>query len=275
MKQTHSTLRKTIWALLIAFIICGTIPKSSLAQEPNVYVIVELMKVEQGNEEMYLDIEQNIWKKIHQERVNNGTIMGWILYRVKFTGENDEYNYATATVFDNRSNIEDPFKGIDPQKILPDIDADEAMSKTVESRKLVKSQLIRRLDFAYPANSAGPPPFKFIHVNYMKVKPASGYPYIARTVWKPVLQEYVNQGTRAAWTLWQTVYPRGFAEDYQYIAVDYFSEWSQIGTSNFNEAFKKVHPGKNSNELMKESRESRTLVKTELWELVDMVMRGQ
>ena len=152
---------------------------------------------------------------------------------------------------------------------------DKAFNETLESRQLVKRHLIRRVSYAYPENSMAPSPYKYIEVNYMKTKPGSGYLGIARNIWQPVHQEFVNAGSRAGWSLWNSVYPSGAEADFQFVAVNYYSDFSKLGTANFAEAFKKAHPNLQSQTEMGKGRESRDLVRRELWEVVDAVMREQ
>jgi hypothetical protein len=158
--------------------------------------------------------------------------VGWILYRIHYTASGDEYNYATATIFADTANLENPYKGIDFENMVSEID----WKKTSKSRELVKRNLIRRAAFAYPDNSTGPAPFKYIEVNYMKRK-TGNYIAGAQTIWKPIHQEFIKSGARSGWSLWSAVYPRGTETDFQFVTVNYISDFSKIGAANMAEAF--------------------------------------
>jgi hypothetical protein len=85
MKNRFFITKKTnaiawVMALLLASI---SLTGRSQDQNPSVFAVVEYMKVKQGDEQKYIDLERNYWKKIHQERVNNGEIVRWVLYEVK------------------------------------------------------------------------------------------------------------------------------------------------------------------------------------------------
>ena len=273
MKKKHLILMKTMLIALAVIVVSGACPIESKAQQQNPFVLIECMKVTPENEGLYLEVERDIWKPIHQERVKQGKILGWILYRIHYTASSDEYNYATATIFADPANLENPYEGIDFEKMVPEMDV--AWEKTSKSRELVKKNLIRQVVFAYPENSTEPAPFKYIEVNYMKTKPGSGYLGIARNIWQPVHQEFVNAGSRAGWGLWSSVYPSGTEADFQFVAVNYYSDFSKLGTANFAKAFKKAHPNLQSQTEMSKARESRDLVRRELWEVVDRVMMEQ
>ena len=276
MKKKICNYQKTTVITFVMAFVMAALPFIGASQDNlNVFVIVDYMKVKAGEDENYLDVEKDIWKPIHQERVKQGKIAGWMFYGVRYAGSDNEYNYATATFFAGRENLEKPLDGIDFEKVHPGKNMDEAMEKTLKSRKHVKSQLIRRVAFAYPENNQRPSSFKYIEVNFMKTKPGSGYLNVARTMQQPIQQQFANEGTRAGWTLYAPVYPRGFGEEFQFAAVNYYSEFSQLGQANFGEAFNKVHPGKDINEFFKTNRESRLPVRTELWEVLDMVTTEQ
>lgn len=271
MKKKYRIFLKTLFVTLVMIFVLGATSFRSFAQEPNLFVVIECMKVKQSDEAKYLAVEKDIWKPIHQERVKQGKILGWLLYKVHYTAENDEYNYATATIFADPANLENPYEGIDPAKVHPNMNIEEAYKKTVESRDLVKRNLIRRAGFAYPENSPGPAPFKYIEVNYMKSKEGN-YVASANSIWKPIHQEFINSGTRAGWSLWTAVYPRGSEADFQFVTVNYFKDNSQIGAANMVEAFKKAHPDKHQQTELGKVSATRDIVRVELWEVLDRVM---
>ncbi|HET6556197.1 MAG TPA: hypothetical protein VFG54_02720, partial [Prolixibacteraceae bacterium] len=111
-------------------------------------------------------------------------------------------------------------------------------------------------------------------VDFMKVKPGSESAYVEMEVntWKPVHKEFINAGTRVGWSLWNEIYPGGSAMDYQYVTANYFKDFSKIGMADFNAAFEKAHAGKNMDEFNQKTTDSRDLVRSELWQLVEVVM---
>lgn len=262
---------KTVVIALAVIVVLGACPMESKAQQQRPFVLIECMKVTPENEALYLEVEKDIWKPIHQERVEQGIIIGWILYRIHYTALNDEYNYVTATIFANPANLEHPYGGIDPAKVHPNMHIEKVHEKTMASRDLVKRSLIRRAGSAYPENSMGPASFKYIEVNYMKSK-VGNYIAAANSIWKPMHQEFIKSGTRAGWSLWTAIYPRGTETDFQFVTVNYFKDFSQIGAANMAEAFKKAHPDKDQQTELGKVAATREMVRTELWEVVDRVM---
>ena len=255
--------------MIIAFTMASLSFASKAQEEPMIFAIVDYMKVKPGDVDKYLNVEKMIWKPMHQERIQQGKIIGWHLYEVRYTGSDDDYNFVTVTLFDNPANLENPWAGIDAGKILPGKDIAKVFEETLSSRNLVKSNLIIRQASAYP--DGGPVPFKYLQVDYMKVKPGEEGNYIdvEKNIWLPIHKEFIKAGTRVGWSLWSQQFPGGSELDHQFAAVNYFSDFSKIGMANYVDAFNKAHPGKDINELFEKTGKSRDLVRSELWELLD------
>ncbi|HSO87712.1 MAG TPA: hypothetical protein VLQ91_14240 [Draconibacterium sp.] len=271
MKKKYNYFGKTAAVMILLAFVFAVIPLLTNAQQndPPLFALVECMKVKPENESRYLEVEKNIWKPLHIERAKQGNIVGWFLYKVRFTGTNDAYNYVTVTLFSNPANLEDPWKNIDPVKVLPGKDLDAVMKETGESRDLVSASVINRMASVY--RDGGPGDFKYIQLDYMKVEQGKDNEYIdvETNVWKAVHQEFIKAGSRVGWSLWGRVFPSGAGLDYQYATVNYFSDFSKIGVADYNDAFSKAHAGKNTDDLFAKTNASRVLVKSELWEVVD------
>lgn len=259
-------LRTPRLTLLIVLLSLAT--SLPLSAQQNMFVILEYMKTTPGKEWHYVELETNFWKQIHQERVKEGEIVAWLLYHVRYTATNDPYNYVTVTVFADPAKLENPWT-VDPIKVHPDKDVEAIYLDTEQSRDLVIRGLMMRQNYIDVPQGAPEP--KFIQIDYMKVAPGMDGKYLSleNDVWKPVHQEFIKAGTRAGWSLWGRVYPSGYGLDYQYVTVNDFSDFSQIGKADYMSAFQNAHNGKDVDKLMKETNEDRELVKSELWELLD------
>lgn len=271
MKTSYCYTEKTKAVILFIAVVCLSIPYWGNSQENNPpnFAIVECMKVKPENENRYLEVEKSIWKPLHQERAKQGIIAGWMLFKVRFTGTDDNYNYVTVTLFNDPLKIEDPWKNINPAKVLPGKDLDAAMKETGESRDLVSGILINRQAFVYPEGSPGGA--KYLQIDYMKVEQGKEAEYmdVETNIWKPVHNEFIKAGSRVGWSFWSRIFPSGSGQEFQYITVNYFKDWSKIGDADYNDAFNKAHPGKDINTISERTDASRNLVKSELWEYVD------
>jgi L-rhamnose mutarotase len=261
------TFRKTMAITMITFILVGTFSKQSISQEQSttLYALVEYMKVKPADVDNYLELEKTFWKPIHEERVNQKEIKGWRIFAVKYTGTSDEYNFVTATFFDDVTKLEKVYN-VDVEKVHPGKDIQKVYQETLKSRELVKSNLL-----VWNSSINGNVPYKYLQVNFMKVKQGeeSAYLNIENLIWKPVHEELAKAGLKSGWSVWSVVYPGGSGNDYQFLAVDDLSEFKQIEMAGYESAFRKVHTGKNMDELMNQTNNSRILVRSELWELLD------
>jgi len=272
MKNSYNFIRMTLCCVMVMAILAVSNPKPVVAQDTPVYALVEFMKTNPGQESTYVDLEMNVWKKLHQARVDRGNIVGWYLYRIHYTAANDPYNYVTVTLFNDRSKLEDPWEGIEAAAILTGMDIDKVSEETMQSRELVSSNLMNRLDIVYP--EGGPGDFKYLELDYMKVKQGHDGEYLntERNIWKPIHEQFIKDGSRVGWSLWGRIFPSGFGLDFQFVTVNYFSDYSQIGMANYNDAFVKADLGMSINEISETTNNSRLLVKSELWEVIDKVV---
>jgi hypothetical protein len=248
----------------------------SIAQEnANVLIEVDFMKVKPGDEGSYVELEQKVWKPIHQERIKKGILVGWVLYQVMYTGANDEFNYVTVNVYGNTASLENPYQGMNFKEIHPGKDLSEELDKTTDTRTLVKKQLLSRANYAYPEGSATPAPHKYIVVNYMKTIAGGNFMQVENELAKPVSQELIKNGDWAGWSVWSNVFPRGTGMESNVVTVDYFADFSKIGSANYRQAFEKAHPGKEWSEFGDKVGNSRIMVRSELWKVIDSAFAEQ
>ena len=269
MEIKNDIVRKTISVTLLFFILCATLPKQGNSQEqtPISYALVEYFKVKPENTEKYLDFVKNFWRPLQQERIAQQEIVRWRFFRVQFTGKNDEYNFVTAAFFDDFNKLGNLYN-IDIQKVHPGKNIDDTMEEIYKVRDLVKTNLL-----VINSNTVNSLPAKYLQVNFMNIRQGgeSEYLDVENTIWKPVHQELLNSGAKAGWSVWSLYFPGGAGLPYQFVAVDDFADFSQIGKVDYSDAFNKVHKDKNLDELLERTTKSRILVKSELWESLDSV----
>lgn len=240
---------------------------------PSLFVVVDFMKVAPENHLQYLEVEQEIWKPLHQERIKQGIIVGWYLYAIEFSGSSDEYNYVAISLYDDAENLESPWNPEIPGNVHPDMKLDEIMTKTYQSRENVKSVL-----FYSVATAPEIPleiPASYLQANYMYVEPGkqAEYEQLESEIWLPIHNESIHTGKTAGWGLWRSLFPRGSGQDYQYMTLNSFSEFSYVFEVDFSESFENIHPEIDFNDVSQKTQQARTVVRTELWDLIDYVIR--
>ena len=275
MKKNHSTskaglIQRSSLLFLLLFIISATLRSQGV---PSLFVVVDFMKVESQHHASYLEVEQELWKPMHQERINQGIIVGWYLYAVEFSGGSDEYNYVVITLYDNAEELENPWRSDIPGKVHPGRRIEELMQRTYEARTHIKSELFYSIATAPDIPLENPAPY--MQVNYMHVDPPrrTEYEQLESKIWLPIHNESIRSGRTTGWGLWSSLFPRGDGRPYQYITLNAFSEYSYIFDLDFSVPFNNIHPEKDFSETQERTWEVRSIVRTELWDLIDFVIR--
>jgi hypothetical protein len=106
----------------------------------------------------------------------------------------------------------------------------------------------------------------FALVDFMRVpeNDLGKYVQLEKDIWKPMHQEWINQGKLDSWSLWKVPYPGGTNAEYHYVTVRLYSNSADVENpmQDMDAVFKKVHAGKDMNKLATETLASRDLVKT-------------
>ena len=268
MKNIHFA-KFCLWILILSMLSVTV----SAQVRPSLFVVVDFLKVQPEKHSSYLDVEQKIWKPMHQERINQGIIVGWFLYAVEFSGSDDEYNFVAITLYDNADKLENPWVADLPGKVHPGMKPEEIMKQTYEARDHIRSQLCYSIAAApeIPLEK----PAAYMQVNYMKVEPSlsSQYEQLETEIWFPIHNESIRSGRTAGWSLWSMLFPRGDGLPYQYLTLNAFSEYAYAFELDFSIPFNSIHPDKDYAEITEKTLQSRTIVRTELWDLIDYVIK--
>jgi hypothetical protein len=254
-------------SLLLAFCLI-LFSQISFGQTAETMIVrLSFYKVDIVNEPDFLAMMKDNIKPAHQLRKQNGKIVNWRLYKVHFAGKAGDYNYVSVSYYDSfdksepNDNWDELIKAANPK-----LDVNAFRTKYLASRKPVIEALFGRVDYVAPKTAA---PYKYVEIDYMKVKEGKDEQYLKseREDWKPVHQSLVDQGKRANWGLWARGFPGGTGYNYDYVTSNGFTTYSQMDDGDYIETFNKVHAGKNQQEMLDRTNQSRDLVHSELWEL--------
>jgi hypothetical protein len=124
----------------------GSLPEAPLAK-PAPFLMVEYMKVPPGGFVAYDEVEK-LWKKIHEVRIKEGTLVNWGVYgRVMPGGSDYPYNFATASGYNNYKDLNAlDFVSL-VQKAGLGMSANEVGDKTAKARDLVRGELWELVDY--------------------------------------------------------------------------------------------------------------------------------
>lgn len=272
MKNPMFSFRKgnqVSFLISLAFVL-GSFTVSGQNVSP-VFARVFMLKVEDGKQQEFEKFMKETIKPLHELRREKGTIVQWILFKIHFTGMNDEYNYAAVHYYPSWEKTEANEQMHEMvSQLYPDVPLGAIASKARELRTMVRQLLLRQVEAIEPEAGVAT---KYIRVDFMKAKPGKVADYLKaeREDWMPFHRSLVDSGKGSGWGLWQVVFPGGSASTYDYATSNRYTTYGQLSGIDYQGTFKKVHPTKNPAEIEARTVASRDLVRSELWEVVDIL----
>ena len=127
------------------------------AQE--IVINIDLFNVKDENKAAYEKGETGVWKQYHQQKMKDGQMFGWALYRVAFpVGSETDFNYLTVN-FRNPNPVANARSNESQwQAAHPTLDSDKISklaSDLVELRKSVSSIPLAPLDVSSQSSDIG------------------------------------------------------------------------------------------------------------------------
>lgn len=267
-------MKKTInLGLLLAVFfvtVCSNVLQAQTpANSDQVYIVKEFMKVEPGMEADYLKTEQ-LWKKVHQRRVDEGKIISWSLTRRAFSGTNSPYDYVLFTAYKSGKEMDEANSSMTWDYITKGMTAEELViaNNTLKTRKMVSSQLLMGLNRVQPLFNN-----RYMKITQVKAAPGKGDELEKlETMMKPVFEEACKMGNVTGWRFGKNLYPQaaGAANYYRAIATSNMDDMLKSESGDFlATAFKKIYPAKDWKAIQKNFSDIITIMDTELLEVVD------
>ena len=208
----------------------------STVGQNKLYLVFEMMKVDNEQESAYMEVE-NFWEKIHAQRVKNGDIIGWDLWRLAPGGESQGFQYMTVNLYDdpvkmmsNSGDFDAALKAAYPD--MSEEDLDKKFNMTPKTRDLAVRIFLEEIDgtddeFDMPLGTVA-------RINMMKATDGDNgtYEKMESEVFKPMHQDDVDKGNRASWGLLRIMSPYGSDTYATHIAVDMFKDMAQMFAPN-------------------------------------------
>ncbi len=226
------------------------------------FLVVDFMKSTSPD---YTDIEADIWKPLHQERVASGDLVDWVLWGVRY-GDRTTYDYTTVNVYPNVASTQGSYDDLAElfARVHPGVDMDKAMAKTSASRKSVRSELWRGVLFEGEQK-----PYRYASIAYMKVPPGGGSDYIEmeRKWHAPLRRAAIEKGCQGAWGIYSLWSPSGTHQLYNYAAVNFTDDWEN--DCSYDAIMREVHPDADISKIYEKTSAAREMVHGVQWERID------
>lgn len=195
--------------------------------QDKLYLIFELMKVDNEQEQAYTETE-NFWEKIHEQRAQSGEIIGWDLWSLRPGGENQGHQYMTVTLFSDPASMHKGSNILSHAKnAYPDMSEEDIMKKLNNSAKT--RDLAVRIYLEQIATTTG----EFVMVpgiiasfDFMKVDLGNydAYEKAEMEVFQPDHQRQVDAGEKGSWGLLRFMLPVGSDTYASHITVNMFKD---------------------------------------------------
>ena len=277
---------KNIILLLMAGLIvsCTTTQKPApdpLSQTKNSnYVVADFRNIAQEHIEDYLKVEK-FWKSIHQERIKDGRMTAWLLLKVVNEEQKDiPYNYITLNVYPDMEKVsnggptgKDFNNAHGDQKSEEEIQAMRALTQKVNN--IIRSDLHTTISSIYSLT-------KYRRANFMKTAPGQRDEFVEsrQEFTQPIFNRMIHDinAPMSGWILNEVVTPDGTEKEYDFVSYDLFKDKADIKRPNPNKNYGKLaHPNLSNEEtraIYKKNGEMRTMVKREIWEVLDYAFSG-
>lgn len=253
-------------------ILCLFLSHSMTAQD-KLYHSFDYMNVEPGNHQDYIALEK-AWKKIHEYNIKEGNIVGWEFAKVLSpVGASVDYNYVTRTSVRAGKQFESFMESFPMPEDLSSILSPselELVNRTGQLRTYVKNEIYSVAEAVLPIGYADSKIHVFNYFDHPKGGGRSAHIKVETDIWMPVHQARAEEDKLEGWVLAELELPFGADQPYHEVTVDMYKDMSQyMEDKSFGSYFEKVHPGKDTDLLMKQTVEAASLIKGEVRMIID------
>ena len=186
------------------------------AKKPFNFLLVGKMKVHDGKESEYLEVERG-WMEIHNMLASQGKKIRWSLWKPEDNSLG--YDYITVSTFDSRSSLDDLYNSEVIKKALGKEKIDKLFKKTPETRTIVGQELWALDDWT---TSDGPIEFDSLMCSFMT--PIKGkeseYAELEKNYFSKFWQEVSNiDPNHPGWHLGRLLFSSGQKPDYSFYTL--------------------------------------------------------
>ncbi len=259
---------RVLFCAVLAVPFCAVL---AAQQAPSGFHAVNCVKIKPEKSTEFHRWVANVVTKLAQSRVESGTISTWYLLRaVEPAGKSAECDYLTVSIYPGAPP--EPLAGEQLSAALKkanlSITADEYVVQRDAVATLISYNMMVNQISVGKANKGG-----YLAVNYMKTANLEEWLKLEKELWKPIAEQMVKDGVTSGWSL--NIRALGLNSDlpWQGVTVDVYPNWDAVfkDDAQFADRIKKVHPNKDFNEMFDQFGKARTMVKTELYAIEDLI----
>ena len=257
------------WIPCAALVAAGSLTLSA-QQAPSGFHTVNCVKVRPEKSAEFHKWVADVVTKLAQSRVESGVVSTWYLLRaVEPVGLSAECDYLTVSLYPGTPP--EPLVGeqlsVALKKANLSMTADEYVARRDAVATLVSSTMMVNQVSIGKANKGG-----YLAVNYMKTANVNEWLKLEKELWKPLAEQMVKDGVAGGWSL-NIRADSNTALPWQGVTVDVYPSWDALYKDDpqFTDRIKKVHPDKDVNAMFDQFNKARTLIKTDLYAVDDLI----
>lgn len=268
---------KRLQSILIAFaaLVFISFTYSSAYSQADLgnYFAIQYYKVKPTQENTFINLQRDVWKKIHKARIQNDLLDGWFLSRVVApSGTNSEYNYLIVFEYDSAEKLTAHFEGygVNYSTIL-DTEEIALALRSPEIADMVYEEVWRTADQAFVQNSNNQYQYKYQVFNSMKLKPGvdeAEYLKLEHDIWKPIHEERIRRNMMYGWAMYTMIIPGGTERNYHWATVDFYHNLKDYLTPTID-ILRIIHGPEKAPIALEKAVSIRDLLKREVRELLD------
>ena len=261
--RVYSTL-----LFLTIFTICSL--KTHAQSDIGNYFAIQYFKVHPSLENDFIQLQTNVWQKIHGERIKDDLLDGWYLFRVIAPqGTSAEYNYLIVQQYDEAEKFAAHFEGygVNYNNILTQNEIQLAL-RTPEICDMTYEEVWTTVDQIMTDNAGQI--YKYSVFNSMKLKSGvdeSDYQRMEKEYWKPMHRERIRRNMMFGWGMYTMIIPGGTERNYHWATVDYYHNFIDY-LRETNSIMESIHGTENAKKYTDETIAKRDLLKAEIRELM-------
>jgi hypothetical protein len=241
-------------------------------QQPVYYQTLNCIKVMPGKARELTQFVRDTSMKVAQMRADAGEILTWsLLGSVMPAGQEARCSHMIATLYEGLPRAPLGTEGFEKalQKAGVNMTGSDWTAKATSLSRLVSTEMWR-----HRIRVGAPQKDHYLFLNYMKVHDSPEYNDFENTVWRPMAEAWIKEGSQSGWVFATKVLPSGTDTTYAAYSADIYPSWDAAFKQRSTQAtFEKIHTGKNYLQTMDRLPKLRDLARRELWVILERVAK--
>ncbi len=234
------------------------------------YMHVDYVQIEKNNIRNFEEQITSTLKPIQKARINSGSIKEWYIYRVAYPGaQNSPYNHVVISIGDDLKDFEDL------QQQISDQFSEETRNEMMENYYQLLSPNHSEL---WSINNSvlkgeNSKPSRYFMMDYMDVPAGMEYAYqmMEDEIARPIHEHRMELEQMNGWELYGLIVPGGTEYGYNFATGNFYESLNSFEFGFTEEIIRQSHPDTDVNEINDNIDQTRDLVRSEVWELIDYV----